>query len=112
MKTPTDIHWLRINAQPVKIHLVQYVSKWEEKYSSFLHEFVEARITNLIGFINKVQTGLTEKSPADDPDNNKLLYEVMTYIRDVKFLQNVLKLLFDVSPVLFDDSSYSSNFQF
>ncbi|CAD7939071.1 unnamed protein product [Amoebophrya sp. A25] len=95
MKTPVDIHWLRINSQPVKINLVQYVAKWEERYSHYLHEYVEARIVNLMGFINKVQKGLTEMSPADDPENSKLLYQTMTHIRDVKFLQGPLKALFD-----------------
>jgi len=95
MRTPVDIHWLRINAQPVKVQLVQFVSKWEEKYSQYLHNFVQSRISNLIGFISKVQKGLTEMSPADDPDNEKLLYQTMTHIRDVKFLQGPLKALFE-----------------
>ncbi|CAD7941439.1 unnamed protein product [Amoebophrya sp. A120] len=94
-KTPVDIHWLRINSQPVKINLVQYVAKWEEKYSMYLHSYVEQRIVQLMGFINNVQKGLTEISPADDPENSKLLYQTMTHIRDVKFLQGPLKTLFE-----------------
>ena len=34
LKTPIDIHWLRINVQPVKIQIAQFASIRENKYSS------------------------------------------------------------------------------
>lgn len=102
MRTPVDIHWLRVNAQPVKIQLSQYVARWEERYSQFLSSFVYDRIQNLIGFIKRVQSGLSDQSPADQEDgegdsqqNNQLLYATMSHIRDVKYLQTALRSLFD-----------------
>ena len=32
IKTPEDIHWLRINVQPVKIALVKFAKEWEDKW--------------------------------------------------------------------------------
>merc|ERR1712066_984026 len=29
LKTPIDIHWLRIDAQPVKVTLLNYARRWE-----------------------------------------------------------------------------------
>ncbi|CAL1157532.1 unnamed protein product, partial [Cladocopium goreaui] len=42
-KTPTDIHWLKIDAQPVKVTLVNCARRWEEKFTGFLRSFVEDR---------------------------------------------------------------------
>ncbi|KAF4665135.1 hypothetical protein FOL47_004778 [Perkinsus chesapeaki] len=95
LKTPVDIHWLRINIQPVKIHLVQFAGKWELTYTHFLQEFCEGRIDSLCKFIYKVNDGLTQHSPADDPENEKLLYATMTHIRDVKLAMEAAKLLFN-----------------
>eukprot|EP00435_Cladocopium_sp_Y103_P017644 s5473_g4.t1 len=39
MKTPVDIHWLRVGAQPVKLALVSFARQWEEKYVDFLKNF-------------------------------------------------------------------------
>ncbi|KAF4726241.1 hypothetical protein FOZ62_001950 [Perkinsus olseni] len=95
LKTPVDIHWLRINIQPVKIHLVQFAGKWEYTYTNYLQEFCEGRIGSLCRFIDKVNDGLTQHSPADDPENEKLLYATMTHIRDVKLAMEATKLLFN-----------------
>jgi dynein heavy chain len=94
LKTPTDIHWLRINAQPVKIALVGFARRWEEKYSSFLKQFAEDRISHTCQFISKVLTGLTAQSPADDPENERLLYATMAHTRDVKLSRLAMKELF------------------
>ena len=94
LKTPVDIHWLRINAQPVKIHLVQFAGKWEAQFTNFVQDFSNSRIESLTDFISKVNDGLTKHSPADDPENEKLLYATMTHIRDVKLAMNAIKLLF------------------
>jgi dynein heavy chain len=63
MKTPVDIHWLRINAQPVKITLVNFAREWEKKYSEFVKTFTETRITALVEFIQKLKTGLGPGRP-------------------------------------------------
>jgi dynein heavy chain len=94
MKTPADIHWLRINAQPVKMALVGFAQEWEQKYSSFLHTFCEERISQVDNFITGAIKGFTENSPADHPEDEKLLYATMTNIRDVKLSTNAMKLLF------------------
>ena len=46
----------------------------------------------MVNFINKVMVGLTTTSPADNPEDEKLLYAVMTHIRDVKLAMNALKV--------------------
>ena len=58
MKTPVDIHWLRVGAQPVKLALVSFARQWEEKYVDFLKNFTEDRIRTLDKFINQQQEGL------------------------------------------------------
>jgi dynein heavy chain len=94
MKTPVDIHWLRINAQPVKIALVGYARQWEEKYSEFVKTFTEKRITALIDFIEKLKIGLGPPSPVDEPNNERLLYDTMKNVADVKLAQEAVKRLF------------------
>jgi dynein heavy chain len=94
LKTPIDIHWLRMNVQPVKIQIVQFAGMWESKYSSFLLQFAEDRIATVNDFVDKVITGLTAKSAVDDPDNEQLLYATMTHIRDVKLAMSAMKLMF------------------
>jgi hypothetical protein len=54
MKAPIDIHWLRVNAFPVKMSLVQYASKWESQYTNFLKERTEAMIESSTQFIARV----------------------------------------------------------
>jgi dynein heavy chain len=94
MKAPIDIHWLRVNAFPVKMSLVQYASKWESQYTNFLKERTEAMIESSTQFIARVRSGLMDKSPTDEPDNNELLYAVMTCNRDVKLAMEATKKLF------------------
>merc|ERR1719162_793911 len=94
MRTPVDIHWLRINAQPVKMALVSFARQWEQKFTGYLHQFTEDRISSIDGFISKVMKQLTGQSPADDKENEKLLYATMTNIRDVKLASTAMRLLF------------------
>eukprot|EP00929_Paragymnodinium_shiwhaense_P077084 TRINITY_DN3967_c0_g3_i3.p1 TRINITY_DN3967_c0_g3~~TRINITY_DN3967_c0_g3_i3.p1 ORF type:complete len:4541 (+),score=1544.66 TRINITY_DN3967_c0_g3_i3:127-13749(+) len=98
LRTPVDIHWLRINGQPVKLALVQFARQWEQKFTGFLHKFTRDRIASIDQFISKVMKGLTEQSPADDPGNEQLLYATMTNIRDVKLASTAMRLLF--APIM------------
>jgi dynein heavy chain len=96
LKTPVDIHLLRLNAQPVKVHLVQCAARWGEKYSMFLHEWTSARIQSTAAFINKVSEGLKQSPAAAGREaSEQLLYQKMTHIRDVKLAMNAIKRLFD-----------------
>jgi hypothetical protein len=74
MKTSSDIHWLRVNALPVKIQLAQFIVKWEEQYSKYLLDYVEGRIDQLTQFIDKVMTGLTAPKDEDGEADEKMLY--------------------------------------
>eukprot|EP00928_Gymnodinium_smaydae_P023763 TRINITY_DN1947_c0_g1_i2.p1 TRINITY_DN1947_c0_g1~~TRINITY_DN1947_c0_g1_i2.p1 ORF type:complete len:4562 (+),score=1174.36 TRINITY_DN1947_c0_g1_i2:66-13751(+) len=94
LKTPIDIHWLRINAHPAKLALVSFARQWEDKYTNFLKDFTEARIFQVTGFINKLKNGIGGKSPLDEPDNEQLLYATMSYIRDNKLARNAVDKLF------------------
>ncbi|CAE7303968.1 unnamed protein product [Symbiodinium necroappetens] len=93
-KTPTDIHWLRIDAQPVKVTLVNCARKWEEKFTGFLRGFLEDRIASLSAFIDSVRTGLGPPSAAENPEDERLLYQTMTKIRDVKLARGAMQRLF------------------
>ncbi|CAE8597984.1 unnamed protein product [Polarella glacialis] len=94
MKTPVDIHWLRIHAQPVKLALVGFARTWEQKYVDYVKTFTESRIKALVDFVEHQKVGLGPPSPVDEPENEKLLYSTMTNIRDVKLATNALKRLF------------------
>jgi len=94
LKTPIDIHWLRVNVQPVKIKLVSYARQWEDKHTSFLQKYTEDRIKAIVDFINNKLSGLGGASPVDDPENSKLLYATMTDIRDVKLATNAVRKIF------------------
>jgi len=94
IKSPHEIHWLRIHAQPVKLSLVNYARRWEEKYTEYLKNYTEARIRGLVTFIEKLKTVLGPPSPADEPENERLLYETMIGIGHVKMARNALKLMF------------------
>jgi dynein heavy chain len=94
IKTPEDIHWLRINVQPVKIALVKFAKEWEDKYTNFIKDFTESRIKQLVDFIDKLKTGLGSNSPVDDPENEKLLYATMNHIADVKLAKTAVNELF------------------
>ncbi|PFH34573.1 dynein heavy chain family protein [Besnoitia besnoiti] len=93
-KTPCDIFWIRINAQPTKIQLSQLAAKWANQYTSFLHDFCVARIDGITGFINKMLGYLDADIPAEDDENTEALYNVMTNIRDVKIAIDAIKTLF------------------
>eukprot|EP00931_Biecheleriopsis_adriatica_P036383 TRINITY_DN2095_c0_g1_i5.p1 TRINITY_DN2095_c0_g1~~TRINITY_DN2095_c0_g1_i5.p1 ORF type:complete len:4649 (-),score=1173.32 TRINITY_DN2095_c0_g1_i5:61-14007(-) len=94
MKTPVDIHWLRVHAQPVKLALVGFARTWEEKYVDYIKNYTEARIKALCTFVDQQQIGLGPPSPVDEPENEKLLYSTMTNIRDVKLATTAIKKLF------------------
>jgi len=94
LKSPIDIHWLRINVQPVKIALVAFARNWEDKFTNYIKTYTEARINALVSFVQNQKSGLGAPSPVDEPDNEKLLYATMTNIRDVKLSTQALKMLF------------------
>jgi dynein heavy chain len=94
LKTPVTIHWLRINAEPVKLELVKYAGKWHEKYSNYLKTYTEERIMEVHNYLEKLKEGLGSKSPLDFPNDERLLYSVMTHIRDVKLSTNAIRKLF------------------
>ncbi|CBZ52391.1 hypothetical protein NCLIV_021800 [Neospora caninum Liverpool] len=93
-KTPVDICWVRVNAQPTKIQLSQLAAKWGNQYTSFLHDFCVARIDGITGFINKMLGYLDGDIPSEDDENKEALYNVMTNIRDVKIAIDAIKTLF------------------
>ncbi|OXB72396.1 UNVERIFIED_CONTAM: hypothetical protein H355_012868 [Colinus virginianus] len=93
-KTPVDICWIRVNAQPAKIQLNQLAAKWANQYINFLHDFCAARIDGVTGFINKMLECLSEDIPTEEDENQESLYSVMTHIRDVKIAIEAIKTLF------------------
>ncbi|PHJ22031.1 dynein heavy chain family protein, partial [Cystoisospora suis] len=58
LKTPVDICWIRINAQPAKIQLSQLAAKWADKFIHFLHDFCVSLIDDITSFITKMLKNL------------------------------------------------------
>ena len=108
VRTPTDIHWLRINAQPVKVALVSLAQRWEERFTGFLRRFAEERVASLARFLRQARAGLGPSEEEGDPAGaeaeappggpeargERLLYRTMAHIRDVKLAIDAMGRLF------------------
>jgi dynein heavy chain len=96
LRAPIDIHWLRVNALPVKMALVQFAQKWESQYTDFLKESTDRVLSSMCRFVTKVQDGLMnpDNDPMANQDNNELLYDTMRHNRDVKLATKAIRDLF------------------
>lgn len=97
MRTPVDIYWLRVNAQPLKVQLSQLAAVWATHYTDFLHKCCINRIDAVTAFINRMHAFLSTKPPTEDdeePADKETLYNFMTHIRDVKIAIEPIKGLF------------------
>lgn len=69
MRTPVDIYFLRVNAQPAKVQLSQLAASWANYYINYLLKVCLARADSITAFVNKMDAFLSAKPPAEDPDN-------------------------------------------
>lgn len=96
LKTPVDICWLRVNAQPAKVQLSQLATSWASYYTDFLLNCCLARADAVTAFINRMDSFLSTKPPTEDseePPDKEALYKFMTHIRDVKIANEPIKHL-------------------
>ncbi|KAL8434816.1 hypothetical protein ACSSS7_002953 [Eimeria intestinalis] len=96
LKTPVDICWLRINAQPAKVQLSQLATFWASYYTNSLLNCCLSRADAITSFISRMDAFLSTKPPTEDseePRDTDALYKFMTHIRDVKIASGPIKHL-------------------
>ncbi|KAL8454374.1 hypothetical protein Emag_001401 [Eimeria magna] len=96
LKTPVDIYWLRINAQPAKVQLSQLATSWASYYTNFLLNCCLNRADAITSFISRMDAFLSTKPPtenSEEPPDTDALYKFMTHIRDVKIASGPIKHL-------------------
>jgi len=80
-KSPVEIGWLKVNAQPIKVALNTWVQRWIQTYTSYLYNDVTRKLSQLESLMNEVNTGLlAEVSPGD----SAALKKVLGYIHAVR----------------------------
>jgi len=80
-KSPVEIGWLKVNAQPIKVALTTWVQRWIHTYTSFLYNDVTRKLSQLEALMKEVNTGLlAEVSPGD----SATLKKVLGYIHAVR----------------------------
>lgn len=89
MQTPSDIGWLRVNSQPLKIALEKIVTTWINTFTNFLLTNTTDEITNILNFIDEVNDGIQViPSKSETQEEKDILMKVMTHLRDVKMITN------------------------
>lgn len=68
LKTPVDVCWLRINAQPAKIQLSHLAASWASHYTDFLLNCCLARADALTQFVNRMDACLSVKPPTAEDE--------------------------------------------
>ncbi|CDI84781.1 Flagellar outer dynein arm heavy chain beta, related [Eimeria praecox] len=71
LKTPVDVCWLRINAQPAKVQLSQLAASWAAHYTDFLLNCCLARADALTQFVNRMDTCLSVKPPTAETEEEE-----------------------------------------
>jgi len=80
-KSPVEIGWLKVNAQPIKVALNTWVQRWIQTYTSYLYNDVTRKLSQLEALMKEVNTGLlAEVSPGD----SATLKRVLGYIHAVR----------------------------
>jgi dynein heavy chain len=92
MKTPKDIHWLRIDVYPVKVALVAFAKQWEQKHADFFRIHTEERITAVVSYINGLKDSLNSEGLKDAGNQNeRLLYQTMTDVSNVQLSKEAIE---------------------
>eukprot|EP00916_Digyalum_oweni_P021759 GHVL01036069.1.p1 GENE.GHVL01036069.1~~GHVL01036069.1.p1 ORF type:complete len:4080 (+),score=886.02 GHVL01036069.1:1188-12242(+) len=90
--TPVIIDWLKIDVQPMKRDLGRIASLASNKFLTFIRTYVINTINSLDIFIQRTIKGLSSDVSGDI--DKKILFDVMTNIRDVKMSSEAVKVLF------------------
>ena len=82
----TDIGWLRVQNDPVKLAIGKLLQRWCNRYTKHLVDFVQHELEDLERFMQRVADGVTREVDESDPEKESLKF-VMAIIRDVKQCQ-------------------------
>ncbi|CAE7205816.1 ODA4, partial [Symbiodinium sp. KB8] len=78
----TDIGWVRINSEPIKLAINACLTRWAACYTEYLAQFAVDKLTQLQEFMKVTNEGLSESVP-ESSDYAEPLERVMTHIRAV-----------------------------
>lgn len=80
-KDSVEIGWLKVNANPIKLTLQTWVTKWIHTYTSFLYNDVTRKLTQLDNLMKNVNEGLMQEVPQGD---SEALKKVLGHIHQVR----------------------------
>ena len=92
MENSTSEGWLKIDAKPIKTALGKTATQWTDSHTAYLRDYVDSTMSDLQGFISRVQAGLAEE--VEEGDSEKLI-EAMTYVRDVRLASDRIDGIFE-----------------
>jgi len=78
----TDIGWVRVNSEPIKLAINACLTRWAACYTEYLAAFAVESLTELQAFMAEANGGLAETVP-EGGDYSEQLERVMTHIRAV-----------------------------
>ncbi len=105
IRTPHEIGWLKVDAQPLKSALNVKITNAVKMYTDFLHHQVKQTLKNLREFIRTTNQGI-KRNPAEDEANTELLMSVMKTIAEVRLVEEggktekIVKRLKDIVVLL------------
>ena len=92
MESTISEGWLKIDAKPIKTALGKTAVQWVDSHTAYLRDYVDDTMSDLQGFISRVQAGLAEE--VEENDSEKLI-EAMTYVRDVRLASDRIDGIFE-----------------
>eukprot|EP01022_Parablepharisma_sp_SALTPOND_P010884 TRINITY_DN144_c0_g3_i1.p1 TRINITY_DN144_c0_g3~~TRINITY_DN144_c0_g3_i1.p1 ORF type:complete len:4665 (-),score=723.90 TRINITY_DN144_c0_g3_i1:29991-43985(-) len=90
IKDYIDIHWIRVKSDGLRESLIKEIDKWIAKYSSFLHNDLTQKLSNMQQFTKDVEEGIKQiPKGTDTPEEKAQLDKVMNLLRDMKEVYKV-----------------------
>jgi dynein heavy chain len=98
LKTPVDLGWIRVNAQPVKQAMSIWVSKWAYQWTQFVFDDILGKLNELEELMVRVEhhIALEVVVEGSDPEvvDREALMEVMAVLRDVRKVEHPVMAMF------------------
>eukprot|EP00471_Norrisiella_sphaerica_P010953 CAMPEP_0184498660 /NCGR_PEP_ID=MMETSP0113_2-20130426/39505_1 /TAXON_ID=91329 /ORGANISM="Norrisiella sphaerica, Strain BC52" /LENGTH=4666 /DNA_ID=CAMNT_0026886275 /DNA_START=34 /DNA_END=14034 /DNA_ORIENTATION=- len=94
MDSPVEIGWLKINCDPIKNTLEEWVTKRINNFTSYLFNEVTFKLNTVEMQMIEVNKGLKEVSP-DSPNVSQELKDVLGYIQTVRTREKEVKNMFE-----------------
>jgi dynein heavy chain len=98
LKTPVDLGWVRVNAQPVKQAMSIWVSKWGFQWSQYVFDDILGKLNELEELMARLDRAiakevLVEGSSPEVVDKEALM-QVMAVLRDVRNVEHSVMAMF------------------